>query len=516
MRPLPVAKSAVRLKLSRARTMQSAMTFFDAIRSRLLLLARSEDGMALPVALFATIASLALASVAVVSSVDVQQGSHRDSGSKSAIAAADAGANVAMLRLKRDSAELAEATCLEGASPEANGWCPPVEGEVGGTEYTYQVSQAGSACGEFDLCVVATGSAAGVTRRVLVTFDQGPGGNSGGGGKGGTEGEEEPPGSNGGGGIEGLIGKDEITLSGNADVRVGVGTNGNLVSSGNATVCGNIRHGIGKEWIKSGNASQCPGYEETEGNTELPSVASFMPSDIATHNSNGRVTACNKSGEPAECESDTYNGKWSSTSPLNPSNRRISLSGNTTLTVGGGDYWLCELTLSGNSELIMAAGAHVRFFFDTPEHCGTYNQINLSGNNRIAASGYQPGDEQFDMPGFYLLGSPTVATQVNLSGNYSTTNEFVLYGPDTYINISGNATFKGVIAGKRIAMSGNGKFEQDAGFELPPELNPWDGGEPGEPGEPEPEPEPTGAPSYTAQYYVECSGEATPAPDAGC
>jgi len=487
------------------------MKALDAIRFRLLALPRGEDGMALPVALFATVASLALAGVAVMSTVDVQHSSHRDSGSKSAIAAADAGANVAMARLKRDSAELGpEATCLEGETPEANGWCPPVEGEVGGAEYSYQVSQAGSACGEFDLCVVATGSAAGVTRRVLVTFNEGFGtssGSGGGGGEGGGEGEGS------GGGAEGLIGEDEITLSGNADVRVSVGTNGNLVSSGNANICGNIRHGIGKSWIKSGNTSQCSGYEETEGNTELPSVASFMPSDIATHNSNGRITACDKSGEPAECEADTYNGKWSSSKPFNPSNRRISLSGNTTLTVGGGDYWLCELTLSGNSELIMAEGAHVRFFFDTPEHCGTYNQINLSGNNRIAASGYQPGDEQFDMPGFFLLGSPTLPTQVNLSGNYSTTNEFVLYGPDTYVNISGNATFKGVIAGKRIAMSGNGTFEQDAGFELPPELNPWDGGEPGEP---EGEPEPTGGPDYTAQYYVECSGEATPTPDAGC
>ena len=33
----------------------------------------------------------------------------------------------------------------------------------------------------------------------------------------------------------GLIGRDRITLSGNADIRVGVGTNGNLVTSGNAS-----------------------------------------------------------------------------------------------------------------------------------------------------------------------------------------------------------------------------------------------------------------------------------------
>ena len=271
------------------------MILIDTIRSRLLLFARSEDGMALPVALFATIASLALAGVAVMSSVDVQQGSHRDSGSKSAIAAADAGANVAMLRLKRDSAELAEATCLEGASPEANGWCPPVEGEVGGAEYTYQVSQAGSACGEFDLCVVATGSAAGVTRRVLVTFDEGPTGTAGAAAKV----EKAGKGKSGGGGIEGLIGKDEIVLSGNADVRVGVGTNGNLVSSGNANVCGNIRHGIGKSWIHSGNASQCPGDEETEGNTELPSSpASCRRTSRRTTRTAGSPSAANPANRP--------------------------------------------------------------------------------------------------------------------------------------------------------------------------------------------------------------------------
>jgi hypothetical protein len=178
-------------------------------------------------------------------------------------------------------------------------------------------------------------------------------------------------------------------------------------------------------------------------------------------------------GLPAECQKDTYTGdSWSSTSPFKPSNRSISLSGNTTLTVGGGDYWLCSLTMSGNSKLIMASGSHVRFFFDTPEHCGTSSQISMSGNNEITATGYKPGVGQFDMPGFYLLGSTSWVSQVDLSGNNSTTDEFVIYGPNSYVNISGNATFKGIVAGKRIAMSGNGKIEQDAGFSAPAEIRP--------------------------------------------
>jgi hypothetical protein len=77
------------------------MALLSPLRRRMLLLARSERGMALPFALFALIASFALASAAVMSSVDAQQGTKRDHDSKEAIATADAGASLALLRLNR-------------------------------------------------------------------------------------------------------------------------------------------------------------------------------------------------------------------------------------------------------------------------------------------------------------------------------------------------------------------------------------------------------------------------------
>jgi hypothetical protein len=488
------------------------MSCARSIRRRLRLLIRSEQGIALPTAMFATIAAMALGSVAVISSIDVQHGTSRDNGSKSAIAAADAGANVALARQNRYAAELDEdEPCLvekEGklepgpAVAGEPGWCASIKGEVGGAAYSYRVSTVGlapanSVCGEYEVCIVSTGTANEVNRRVELSLEESSfvdieqkeaiekaleeAKEK------GTfsqqqieqleqELEEATAGAGGGGGIPGLVGKDEITVSGNGDIRVGVGTNGDLVTSGNASICGDIQVGVGKSWTKSGNASQCSGYEFGEGTTNLPDVSSFIPSDIATNNSNGRITKCSN-GLPAECQKDTYSGgNWSSTSPFNPSNRSVNLSGNTTLTVGGGDYWICSLSMSGNSKLIMASGAHVRFFFDTPENCGTSLQISLSGNNEITATGYKPGQGQFDMPGFYLLGSTTSLSQVDLSGNYSTTDEFVIYGPNSYINISGNATFKGIVAGKKIAMSGNGKIEQDAGFTAPPEIEPGGGG----------------------------------------
>ncbi len=489
--------------------------------------------MALPFALFAMIASMALAGAAVMATVDVQHGAQRDNSAKGAIAAADAGANVARLRLARYATVLATQPCLklsatntlEGTVAESDGWCPDVSGTVGGGSYVYRVSPAGSTCGAYKLCVISTGIVGGVSRRIEVTFNESavqqaaetePSIEEGGGEEGGGGSQE-----NGLSGFEGLIGQAGIELSGNADVRVGVGTNGDVTAEGNASVCGDIRHGVGKGWHTTGNASQCNGYEVTEGNTVMPPVSSFMPADIATNNSDYRLVECTTTKpvkEPSGCESDAYSGHRNSTKPWNASARAVAVASNDTLTLSGGDYWICSLSLSGNSQLIMAAGAQVRLFFDTPENCGLSPgtaQIALSGNTRIASS------NKLAMPAFYLLGSETVPTSVNLTGNASTTDEFVIYGPNTTMNISGNATYKGVIAGKKVVMSGNGKIEDDSSYEPPAEIKPTI--EPSQPKEGEP---PGGGSSttvttaryFTPQTYVECSGTASAGsqPDADC
>lgn len=485
--------------------------------------------MALPVAVFAMVGSMALAGAAVVATTDVQVGAHRDDSSKDAIAAADAGADVARVRQTRYGYVLnswnpclvlgsgGQLTKGPAETIEGQRWCPPVSGTVGDSSYVYQVSPVGEDCGAYELCVVSTGTADQVSRRIEVTYDR-SGLVTNKSEKIGRETREqieqterelkeakekedeqltkeleekiqkEKEEESKQAGIEGFIGRDGIVLSGNADIRVGLGTNGHLTTSGNASICGDIRHGVGKSWTKSGNASQCSGYQVNEGNVDLPPVSDFIPTNIATVNSNNRLLACTSTNVPVDCQKDAYTGNWKSKPPFSATSRAITLSSNDTLTVGGGDYWVCSISMSGNSQLIMATGARVRFFFDKPENCGgNGNQLSLSGNNRISATGYQPGLGQFDVPGFYFLGSTTVTSQINLSGNFGTVNEMIVYGPDTYINISGNATFKGILVGKQINMSGNGKVEQDAGFPVPPELNPGAAEEEGNPSEEEEE-----------------------------
>jgi len=441
--------------------------------------------MALPTAIFATVASLGLASAAVMSSVDVQVGAKRDQGSKNAIAAADAGAGVALLRLNRYAGALSTATPCLGLSGStlvvttaaADGWCPEVSGTVGSSTYSYRVTPQviGS-----PMTVVATGANGGVSRRIAIGF------------KATTVGSAL--------GAEGLIGIDEVEIDNNSDAQVSVGTNGNIHVHNNGNVCGNIRHGVGKKATFDNNGTQCKGYSITEGNISLPDVSTFMPTDIATNNSNFRLVACTKTkpvAEPPGCQTDTYTGSWSSTEPWNPKTRTISTGNNATLTLGGGDYFICRLVLNNNVNLIMADGAKIRVFFDTPENCklsAVATQIDIENNASISSTGYQPELGKFDVPGFYLMGSPTIASEVRWSNN-SGVNELVIYAPNSHIQLNNNATYIGAVAGKSVHLENNAIVRQDAGFK-PPQIG--------------------GATLYQRQSYVECTGATASPPNANC
>ena len=206
------------------------MAVIGAIRHRFFLLLRSEQGMALPTAIFALVASFGFATAAILSSVSAQRGTHRDSASNQAIAAADAGASVALMRMNRFLGGLSSATpCITPAGlqvpQDGTGWCPWTSTEsVGAARFRYRVSafQEGA-----PLTVVAAGTSGPVTRRVevgLVSYD------------GENVFSEEQ-----------LIGESGITLDGTPYVDADIGTNGDVDSKGGPEVCGDIRHGIGKD-----------------------------------------------------------------------------------------------------------------------------------------------------------------------------------------------------------------------------------------------------------------------------
>lgn len=420
-----------------------------------------QSGFAVPTALMALIASFGLASVAVISTVDVQQGTSRDHASKEAIAAADAGANVAMLRLNRFVSRLTPTSRCVGPSGEvqtasATGWCPfgPTE-RTGGATYRYSVSAYVQGA---PLQVVSIGTAGRVSRRVNVSMT--------------------PEVGKSVFGPEQLIGEKKIEANGNVTVNANVGTNGPVTKAGGSgSLCGNERIGIGKA-PQTNWAPECEG-KRTEGNRTLPAVV--PPANIATSNSNCRLSAT--------CTNTKEVDTWSKKNGYNAVKRELSLSQSSTLTMGGENYWLCKLE-SQNGTIVMPAGAHVRIFIDTPEHCGLGSgatQVNLKGT--IKSSAYEPKENLFEMPGIYVVGNGAA----NIEGNSGTEN-LTLYAPLSRVEIGGNAEWIGMFAGKEINLYGNPTITYNEKIK-PPEI--------------------TYPPSLTRSRYVECSG-ATTTTSEGC
>lgn len=431
--------------------------------------------MALPTALFAMIAAMALASVAVLSSVDVQQGSARDHDSKEAIAAADAGASIALLRLNRFQDKLSAATPCVGPAGEtllsAEGWCPSTTAEnVGGAAYTYRVS-AYSATGVYN--VVAIGTSGSVSRRVNVGLIAYSGKN--------VFADEK------------VIGQDNIHLKGSVNLKTSIGTNGNVEltdeNGKNAVVCGDIRHGIDKEAPEP----KCNGTV-SEDEKNLPEIT--PPTNLKTENSNCRlVPNCTISSEV-----DTYtksNGKKeeeakrTSKEPWDSKLKDINIPQNSRLSMGGRDYLVCGLFVNG--ELIMNAGSEIRIFIDTPEHCGLSPgavQVEFTASANVTSTGYNPSQGSYKIPGIYVLGESTI----KLSGN-SGTNEVMVYAPKSEIELQGNATWKGLFAGKKMYIHGNPTIESDPNIKAP---------------------DITFATLLERTRYVECVGAAASPPNAYC
>ena len=426
-------------------------------------LRRNERGIAVPTALMALVAAFALSSVAVMSTVDVQQGTKRDHDSKEAIAAADAGANIALLRLNRYLPYLSTTHPCIGPKGEyqtaSSGWCPATSVEsVGGATYSYMIS-AFPASGSIN--VISVGNSGTVSRRINVALKSVSGKN--------VFADEK------------VIGQDQIELVGTPRIETDIGTNGSIVSNGTPTICGDDRHGIGKE---APNPT-CNG-EKSEGEKNLPAIT--VPSTIETENDNCRLDNTCTGAKAGKV--DTYSKKNSS--PFNSKTRVLEVASSQTLTMGGSVYWLCKLEVKGT--IYIPAGIKPQIFIDTPEHCGMKSgatQVEVAAGGAIESSGYNPGQGTYEVPSIWVLGDGAV----KLDGHPKTTDEVMIYAPYSEIDIGGDATWNGMIAGKKMKIHGTVTIISDPNI-TPPEI--------------------TLASTFQRTQYVECVGASASPPNANC
>lgn len=468
------------------------MRFMKAIDEILKRRLGHESGFAVPTVLFVVLAAFAVVSVGSLTTIRAQSGVVRDQDTKSAFAASDAGANQALLHYNR-IATTPDASCLV---PGAGGvlvaqqpagwvagtsWCPAVSGSVAdGTfaygSFTYQ-ARPGTTGG---LEIVSTGDADGVSRRIELTAK--PGG-------------DHPFSS------FGVMAQDGIDLDSNAQIYGNVGTNGSITTSGtpNSYVdCSSAQVGI------NGTADDgvlCP---STQGTLTLPPV---LQGDAATNNDNARITsgADVVSRHKQACWDGSEGrgpGMWDGPSCVGDGGgpRRLIFK-NATITLGGSKYSFCKLVLDGNSELLVANGATVQIFFDSPEACGLSSgeaQLELRSNSRITSTSGQPVNLQLLFVG--STSTPPLQSTILLNSNTQVSNtnceqNFVLYAPLHDIDLDSNSGYCGAIAGKSLHLDSNAAIQSDpnaGNFVLP-------GGVP-----------------YVADRYVECGAYASGDPDAGC
>lgn len=439
-------------------------------------LRRDQRGLAVPTALMALIATFGLASIAVMSTVNVQRGTARDHDSKEAIAAADAGASIAMLRLNRYLPSLSTVVPCLGptglSQTSTSGWCPKTTSEkVGEAEYSYQVSAYGA---NKAVQVVAWGTSGSVTRRVNVGLQAISGKN--------VFADEK------------VIGEEGIEFAGSlAEVETSLGTNGEITRTGNShpELCGNARHGIGKGPVPP---LSCGGVE-SEGTMTLPPIV--PPANLATVNDNCRLFE----KTTAPCTGvDGYlgqgKGKRSATVPWNSGTRVIEINNpQSALTMSGQNYFVCKLIVN-NGKLYMPFNSNVNIYIDTPENCelapGSV-QFEVS-SGEILSSAFNPSQESYVIPNIYMLGEGRAYVKGNGSIGEGS-SEMMIYGPKATVEFQGNTHWNGMIAARKVIIQGNGKIESSSKFKLP---------------------EQSLAPLFERSRYVECSGGPASTPNASC
>lgn len=428
-----------------------------------------QDGFAVPTVMLMMVAMFTIAMGGALVSMSAQRGVSRDADVKTALGAAEAGANQALLRYNRYPATAATSCVVSSggtlslAAPAASGWCAPVSGTTNEGSFEYHVAPTP---GKVE--IVSTGISDGVTRRIEVVADSVSG--------------------------QGIFStatvkaRENIALDSNAQIRANAATNGGMTFAANAKLCGTGSVGVGQSITLVSNAQHhddiaCTGTGTTiQKPLTLPAV---NQGNAATVNDNGRFFG-------QDLRTGGNRVTW------DPATRTMNLSQNSSVTLGGQVYSFCKLTMSSNTAIYVAPGSRVTIFFDSPEACGlppNTVQLKLSSNSRITATGGGAANAAF-----LFVGSDTVPTRIELNSNTQVAGaceqNFVIYAPRSDFAFDSNSTYCGAVAGKSIHMDSNAKLYTDnaaKNFVLP-----------------------NTAPHYEPSSFIECEGPAGTPPNAGC
>jgi Tfp pilus assembly protein PilX len=403
---------------------------------------RDDDGVAMVVAMGALLVMLLLAGLAFDASTRSSASATRDVRAKHALQAAEAGLQTAVYRMNLlgPSAQACPAPNGTVAAPTA-GLCPPQGGTLGdGATFSYRTSvglESADACAGRPVhakttlaqrCVTSVGTVDGVTRRVqarVAAYASTP---------------LFP--------VAGILGLDGVSISGNVSApKTAVGSNMTVDINGNVTV-GSV--------VLPKDATL-----QRTGNVTAPLATPRMPDpyvltqpdtgNTATDNRNARIA--NGARRPPVQPYDQVESSSTTAVQYDPVTRALRISGNATLTLGGGNYNFCSVEVTGNVHINVRAGEKTAIYVDSPEN---------------PDSGCPPGTGTFSVAGNFDGGNPAdpTALQLYVYGRNDARDGVVIrgnsilyaaiYAPKSTVSIAGNALIVGGLAAQRVEMAGNG------------------------------------------------------------
>jgi Tfp pilus assembly protein PilX len=395
-----------------------------------------QSGMALPVSVAALGIVMLLAWTMAAGADGINQSSDRDSHSKRALAGAEAGLQAATYRLNKLAPSNGNCLTDVAVSP-AGGECPPYSQDLGNdASYTYYVTPAlstSSACAGHTVvlqgnaaltvtqrCITATGEVNGIRRRAQARVAA-------------YQGVPVYP-------VGGIVGLSSVTVNNSANINGAVGANGQ-VTLGNSSTVGQVEiDAAAPAPVVGGSSTWGPLVRRTPEQGPLV----LAPVDVgtsATENDNARITTGLDASTRVAYVAET---------------RELTIDNNGSLTLGGGTYNFCRITVGNNGRLNIAPGAIVRIFVDSPERaasgCPAGSGTIATGNNAVFNN---PSGRAENMQ-IYVYGSADGQSLLDLGS--SSFNHVSIYAPQSSVVFKNHATIVGGLAAAQVEFKNGVSF----------------------------------------------------------
>jgi hypothetical protein len=436
---------------------------------------REERGIAVPIALMILLVTTVLGSAAVLAARQTSSVTNRDTGSKAALEAAEAGLRTATYRLNMLGTQSAycpttpTATAWDATTRVCAGVGPTTLGN-GGT-YTYWVSaplQTGDACPGHavqnsqypvaERCITAVGTVNGVSARTqarVASF------------------AAQPLFAG-----AGLIGVNRLNVVNNAQIYATIGTNGAMTLNPNVLVDGTSESGVATLLGPAGRLTTGNGVTLLPSNNKTGTVPAsqlnIAPVDPGCSsggvgaapagdacfgtgwNLDDRIAGCTAAGSATvdKCSGVTWNA----------STRSLSMGNNSSLTLAGGTlpYNFCNLTTQNNATITIPIGAHVVIFIDSSSQDGGdpngncpkgSGNLTLGNGMQVINNNPDPLSLQIYVYGTSPKGANVVTWNNNIASTYMT-----LYAPNSTVELQNNGTFSGGVGAYNLDILNNLTF----------------------------------------------------------